>query len=1079
MITIDYISSLTNERSFERGRAIAKSIWQIKLFQVREQESIDHIDAAVVGNQGEYSIEIVYDTDTDRILKIYCECPAFGEHGHICKHTVAVLLSYKAYCERQIFFANLTNRTDKMSRYVHEVKQSRKTSPQMKELLEQQARVRLAPYQQKDIIGQVRLEPYLTFEDGQAYLEFKIGSTQMYVLKDVFEFVEHMRKNRDFCYGKKLQFTHTLDVFEEKSKKMVAYLENWVRSHEKYYIQTNYYHGYGMGQIRSKIRNIPLDGVGLEEFLEILNGTPVMVNGTTTKVSYEQPDRLVEIVGLEEGIEVKFPKVFQYVGKKYQIYVLDKGIYCVLKQEENLIQKLYDCAQEAGERGIYIQNEDVPGFCKEFLPVLEEKFECIKKDFDVEKYIMNSVKFKLYFDMPQDDYITCRVDAVYGDKIYHLMDKESEKHSRNMLDELEVEQRIAPWFNAFNPETKEWVLAEDEEMLYELLTKGFQQFQGIGEVFLSDAIKKLKAHSSKNVNVGVALSGNLLELKMSVDDIPQEELLDILCRYQKRKRFYRMKDGTFLNIEDDRIKTLSELKQGLGLKDSELKQEKILLPKYRALFLEPLVSTKDKEYKSLVRNMKTIEDSDFEIPKQVEDILRAYQKRGFLWIKTLKQNGFGGILADEMGLGKTLQVIAFLMSERKRSLIVTPASLVYNWRNEIQHFASHLSVKVVIGTAKERKEIIQRAGEDDILITSYDLLKRDLEYYKGVSFANQIVDEAQYIKNHGTQAAQAVRQIEADFRLALTGTPVENRLSELWSIFDYLMPGFLFPYAKFRKELELPIVHGGDEEASLRLQKMVRPFILRRLKKEVLTDLPDKLEKNMYAKMEEEQQKLYDAHVKRLKLLLAKQSEQEFKNSKFAILSELTKLRQLCCYPGLIYEGYPHMSAKEQLCMELIENAIEGNHKVLLFSQFTTMLERLQKHMDEKKIKYCVLTGATSKEKRNQMVTDFEKNDVSVFCISLKAGGTGLNLTAADIVIHYDPWWNLAVQNQATDRAHRIGQEQVVSVYKLIAEGTIEENIVKLQEKKKELSEQILSGEDMGTGKFDRQELLELLGNKL
>ena len=559
------------------------------------------------------------------------------------------------------------------------------------------------------------------------------------------------------------------------------------------------------------------------------------------------------------------------------------------------------------------------------------------------------------------------------------------------------------------------------------------------------------------------------------------------------------------------------------------------MQKYRALYLDaqlkenPVVSAvKDKSFKSLVRNMKTIEDNDFEVPESLDKILREYQKRGFLWIKTLNYNGFGGILADDMGLGKTLQVIAFLLSEflerrntvieniavketamlnmqsgieaveqvckaaemqeadgkkadgqtgklQRNTLIVAPASLVYNWSSEIQRFAPELTAKMVTGTAVERRQILAKADSEDILLTSYDLLKRDISEYEGYKFRCEIIDEAQYIKNANTQAAKAVKEVQADFRLALTGTPVENRLSELWSIFDYLMPGFLYSYKKFREEVEIPAVQNSAEDAMKRLQKMIRPFVLRRLKKEVLTDLPDKLEENMFVQLTGEQQKLYDAHVKRMMLMLDKQSEEEFKSSKITILAELTKLRQICCDPSLVFVDYKADSAKVDMCLNMIRNAVESGHKILLFSQFTTMLDHLAKRLEEEKISYYMLTGSTSKEKRAQMVENFNEDETQVFCISLKAGGTGLNLTAADIVIHFDPWWNLAVQNQATDRAHRIGQKNVVNVYKLIVKDTIEENILKLQEKKRELADQILEGEGLNVSSLTREELMELL----
>ena len=487
----------------------------------------------------------------------------------------------------------------------------------------------------------------------------------------------------------------------------------------------------------------------------------------------------------------------------------------------------------------------------------------------------------------------------------------------------------------------------------------------------------------------------------------------------------------------------------------------------------------------MVRNMKTIEDSDYEVPEALNSIMRSYQKNGFLWLKTLRENGFGGILADDMGLGKTLQVISLLTAEQqemqagekelRRSLIVCPASLVYNWQKEITRFAPQLKTVIVAGSVPDRASIIRHSKEGEILITSYDLLKRDAEVYQKFVFAIQVIDEAQYIKNPSTQAAKGVKKITAAFKLALTGTPIENRLSELWSIFDYLMPGFLYGYQKFREQFELPIVRNGDEERLERLQKMIRPFILRRLKKEVLKDLPDKIEKNMAACMEQKQKELYHAHAQRLALMLQNQTEEEFADSRFQVLSELTRLRQLCCDPALVYENYEDGSAKLDLCIELIQSAVESGHKILLFSQFTSMIEILTARLQEESISCFVLQGSTKKERRAQMVEQFNRDDTSVFCISLKAGGTGLNLTGADIVIHYDPWWNVAVENQATDRAHRIGQKNVVTVYKLIAKGTIEEKIIKLQQMKEELAEEILSGDEIKTASFQREELLELL----
>ena len=481
--------------------------------------------------------------------------------------------------------------------------------------------------------------------------------------------------------------------------------------------------------------------------------------------------------------------------------------------------------------------------------------------------------------------------------------------------------------------------------------------------------------------------------------------------------------------------------------------------------------------------MKTVNDADYNIPEGISATLRRYQKTGFRWIRTLEANGFGGILADDMGLGKTLQTIAVLMSAKEEgrsgtSIVISPASLVYNWGEELAKFAPSLKVVTVTGKQEDRTHMIEEyeAQNVDVLVTSYDLLKRDINLYDGKVFEYEIIDEAQYIKNQTTAAAKAVKLIRSKAKFALTGTPIENRLSELWSIFDYLMPGFLYGYDVFKNEFETPIVKYQDEEAMARLQKMVRPFILRRLKKDVLKDLPEKLEENRVVKFDEKQQKLYDAQVLHMKNELASSDDKDFNKKKIEILAELTRLRQVCCDPRLCYDNYDGSSAKLDSCMELIQSAIDGGHRMLLFSQFTSMLELLEKRLDAENIEYYKITGETSKQKRMELVKQFNEGTVPVFLISLKAGGVGLNLIGADMVIHYDPWWNVAVQNQATDRAHRIGQTKKVTVYKMVVKNTIEEKILKLQDSKRDLADSIISGDNVGMSSMSRDELMELLG---
>lgn len=1100
MLNKSGIRDLAGRTIYGLGKRIYEE-YGVESFKIEEADPCDYIEAAVKGSgHNKYQVELAYDKENDCLDEVTCECPDFHSYYGICKHCTAVLLEYEDYQTRQHAITGLVLEEEHSRSKIKSMKGAYtckpvpvpETTPVIRQLLTKRQKGRLLPVTQEDTYGKVFLVPHLIYVTAGMMLEFQIGITQMYMIKDLLTFVRMMESKEYYSYGKKLAFVHCIEMFEPNSQPVVRYMMNWAKQSA----DRHQYSGYNYSV--PKIRDIQLNGAMFESFVDAVGGNMIGAgvagqDAHVWEVVRRPLKREVQITGKEDGIEVTLDE-YQVVEGDKDDFIFRQGlIYRIPRAETEPIADFLSAVAKLPNRKAYIEKDDISLFCRELLPELTKLSDCRIRNFNADDYGIPAPSFEIYLDSPQESYITCLVLAVYGEQKYSIYNKGSDLERRDLAAEAEVKRNIFAYWNAFDEQKERMVLADDDDLLYELLTVGIPRMQEVAEVFISDALKKMNVSSVSKVSVGISLSGNLMELRMTAGDMPREQLFEILSRYDRKKKYYRLKSGSIVDMQDGGIRALAEIGRGLRLTDKQMKQEIVTLPKYRALYLDmelkeyrALPVVKDKSFKALVRNMKTIDDNDFEIPESLNGILREYQKRGFLWLKTLKANGFGGILADDMGLGKTLQVITLLESERlenepgvlRRTLIVSPASLVYNWNSEIVKFAPEFSVKMVIGNVDVRREIIRNAGEHDILLTSYDLLRRDSVVYLETTFANQIIDEAQYIKNQKTQAAKAVKEISAGFKLALTGTPVENRLSELWSIFDYLMPGFLYSYRHFREEIETPIVQNQNEEAMKRLQKMIRPFVLRRLKKDVLTDLPDKLEKNYFARLEGEQQKLYDAHVKRLQLLLNKQSDEEFKQSKIQILSELTRLRQLCCNPGLIFDEYAAESVKTELCMELIRNAVSSGHKILLFSQFTGMLEELGNRMRAEQISFYSLTGATSKARRAKMVEAFNADETQVFCISLKAGGTGLNLTAADMVIHYDPWWNQAVQNQATDRAHRIGQKNVVTVFKLIAKDTIEENIMKLQEKKSELADRILGGEGLSGGSFSKQELLEILGGK-
>jgi superfamily II DNA or RNA helicase len=480
----------------------------------------------------------------------------------------------------------------------------------------------------------------------------------------------------------------------------------------------------------------------------------------------------------------------------------------------------------------------------------------------------------------------------------------------------------------------------------------------------------------------------------------------------------------------------------------------------------------------------------------LESVLRPYQKDGVAWLAFLRANGFGGILADEMGLGKTLQILALLNSLGKDlsapALVVCPTSLVFNWAAEAAKFTPDLRVLVLQGP--QRQQSFAKIAQNQINITSYALLRRDAEHYRDIEFDTVILDEAQHIKNRQTQNAQAVKAIRARHRLVLTGTPLENSVLDLWSIFDFLMPGYLGSAQDFRERYEVAIVRDRDAAAQKRLAQRLRPFLLRRLKREVARDLPEKMEQVSYCDLNEDQRALYQQILDASRREIANAvSVNGVAKSRMLVLTALLRLRQICCDVRLLKLEQPHssgngagqgtanentqsepLSGKVELFEELLEEVIDGGHRVLIFSQFTTMLGLLRESLEAQKIEFCYLDGST--KDRAQVVEKFQRDArIPVFLISLKAGGVGLNLTGADTVIHFDPWWNPAVEAQATDRAHRIGQKKIVTSYKLITRGTVEEKILNLQNRKKAMTQTLLSGEEELTGSLSWEEIQDLL----
>lgn len=1084
-----------SDKSVRTGRNIYENgKMQLDKFQTGYMDRYDYdglvAEARGTGLNGgdRYQVSLVFSRDQALIRN--CTCPACRKRWYYdlkdCAYIAALLQACEDYLKANPV-GDATNRTGGFLLQAFEEKRATEV-------------VAETAAQEESII----LEPRLRRQEESLYLSFKIDAGKAYVIKDLFEFCGHVRRSETAVYGTNTKINHRFGNFTKNGRKWFDYINRVVQEEERLELRLEESLRNPYRRSR-KCSSLELYGWRLDQFFEVMGSETVEFEEKTgdkkekfrlgCKEANPELSMYIRHNDLQDtnvfhGVEVrcKMPIFFQGADT---LYYIKNNFLC--KTQQAFMEPVMPLVEQSeyGEMEFQVGRSRLAEFYYSILPLLRESMEIIEENAEeIHAYLPPEVQFVFYLDAAGGD-ISCRLHAKYGNREVSVLDildqsrKGAVETFRMVGREREVLHMTAALFPETDYENDALCCGGDEERMYRVLEYGVEELAELGEVQCTRKFRDLNVIRKVKLSVGVTVASGLLDLDIDTEDISREELLEVLRGYRSRKKYFRLKNGSFLNLEDQNIRMLGELMEAMQLSPGEFVKGKMYLPVYRTLYLDKMLeenegiySKRDSHFRQMVKNFKTVKEADYEVPDSLVHTMRGYQITGYKWLRTLESCQFGGILADDMGLGKTLQMIAVLLAAKEEgangtSLIISPASLVFNWGEEFFRFAPQLNVLLLTGSQEERQKKLESCQEYDVLVTSYDLLKRDIAFYEDKQFAYEVIDEAQYIKNHTTAVAKAVKLVKSRMRIALTGTPVENRLSELWSIFDYLMPGFLYRYEVFKKEIETPIVKNKEENAMKRLQKMVAPFILRRLKTDVLTELPDKLEEIRYVQFEDAQRKIYDAQVVQMQQRIAQQDGEDFRKNKMQILAELTKLRQVCCDPALCFENYRGNSAKLEACLELIQNAIDGGHKILVFSQFTSMLEILQQGLESQNIRYNIITGATPKEKRLQMVRAFNEDSTPVFLISLKAGGVGLNLTGADVVIHYDPWWNLAVQNQATDRAYRIGQTRKVTVYKLIARHTIEEKIQKLQESKKDLADQIIGAGQLGG--MSREELLELL----
>ena len=947
------------------------------------------------------------------------------------------------------------------------------------------------------VTNKIKLEPKVIYSNfnKDIKVEFKIGDNQMYKIRNVVDFYEKMLKGEKGKYGQKLNFVHIKENFDIESHKFLDFLMKYGEiikyandSTEKYYtsLLSNSY--------------IVLSNTGMDDFFETCKDKEVEFSNErgNKKIKFidKQPEIIFEVINKNNNEYKLITKEDIYdfriiYGRKYIYYLQKDCLYKCDKKFERTTLKLLNVFKSNFITEIPFKKSELQDFYSLIMQEIDNvKIDKLDKQ-ELKTLLPKDLKVKVFLDYDKKNHIVADIKFIYDNVEFNPFEELEEKIARNAIQESRTLDIFKNTGFMFDSNNRQLILA-DEEKIYDFLKSGIEEYISKFEIMATNRFKEKQIIIPKINSIGVKIENNLLNIDLSEFDFDKTELEEIMKKYKLNKKFHRLKNGQFVDLKDNQsLDTLEKIVESSNIDYKELTSDNIKLPIYRSLYLDKILKQNEinikqsDEYKKLIDDVYDKQTIDkYELPKNLKINLREYQKVGYDWLKTIDDYKLGGILADDMGLGKTIQVLAIVLDylekskNRKPSLVICPSSLCLNWYEEIKKFTPEINAKVVYGNQEERENIIKNMYKYDLVITSYDLLKRDLDIYKDYDyiFRYVIADEAQYIKNSNTKNAKAIKEINAITKYALTGTPIENSLAELWSIFDFIMPGYLFSYNKFKMNFETPII---KEESSISMQKlksMIEPFILRRVKEKVLTELPEKTITILNNEMEDEQLKLYLAYMKQAKKEAKEEIEENgVANSQIKILALLMRLRQICCHPSLFIDNYDGKSSKLEQCIEIIKNAISGGHKILLFSGYSSMFKYIEKELNNLNISYYKLTGQTKVNDRMDLVNDFNKNDdIKVFLISLKAGGTGLNLIGADMVIHYDPWWNLSAENQATDRTYRIGQKKNVQVYKLITKNSIEEKIYNLQEKKAKLANDMLSTRETFISKLTEDEILNL-----
>lgn len=1045
------------ERIIEKGRRYVKEGRVLSVSADKEQK-VWH--AQVMGHE-------LYLVDLDGTAKEQdtCQCLFWQEKG-FCKHTVAVELYLREQGINRIMQQDQVPKLPELSL------SQLFTQGLLENFLKKS--VTTETIQMTYQIENQEMNPFHK-ERSLLSVSLKIGyvGQRQYLIKNIGEFLQQFRKEEKILLNGRYVFYLSRENFTKEDLKVLDLLNMILESQQSLYSS-----GFvRQGKLEKKQLLLPLNG--LLETLEKLFATKravLLLEGRYTTFSYSKEKALTADLSFNEenfSLDIQDPLSHYYTN--YHLGFSKGTWYEFSPEEETIYLTLEQLLKHAKGEAIVFPKEDVSKLFSQILPIIKQVAK-VNLPKDLPDHLVLSPLETVFHLRKIKGEIRVEIDFHYGKAMISSNQEKNQLLEQPIVRDIEGENEVYALLKSLSyvEKTKDFRKKLPQgQGLYQFFTQEIPLMQNLGKVYLGKKLRALFIEQGKTPpKVAVTSEDSWLSVRFDVSGVPEEEIAQVVAAILKKEPYYETNSGAILDLNEEEFGQTAETLQQLRGKWDE--DGKLQIPNYQGLQLQNVLSLNDhlkwdEKFHEMANDLTHPENFKASLPKNLQATLRDYQKQGFTWWKMLSHYELGGILADEMGLGKTLQGIAFLLSQKEEkifthpSLVVAPASLTYNWQSECEKFAPSLKVGLAVGSKEEREKIISQAEEYDLLITSYTSLRQDEETYRKETFSCLILDEAQMVKNDSTKTNHALRKLKVRQRFALSGTPIENNLMELWSLFGVIMPGF-FPKKQAYKQLPVETI-----------SKMIQPFVLRREKETVLKELPEKIETNLYSSLLPEQKAAYLAYLSQMQQNVSSMDQKSFAKNRLSILAGLTRLRQICCDPRMFMEDFTGHSGKLEQLKEFLLSAKENGRRVLVFSQFTKMLSLIEEELPELGLDHFYLRGSTPPKDRLKMVDEFNAGTGDVFLISLKAGGTGLNLTGADTVVLYDLWWNPAVEEQAAGRAHRIGQKKVVEVYKMIAKGTIEEKMAALQQEKRELFHQVLSGNQESSAKLTEEDIRYIL----